>query len=117
MEQAEYAIKVFKSHVKKSEVIDLKNKIVIEIGPGDSIATSIIAYSFGASSILIDTKSFANFDIDVYLKLRIKLKQLGYQVPNINEEDNFQSILKKTNSIYLTKGLESIKKLVITLLI
>ena len=44
MEQAEYAIKYLKAMLK-SKVIDLKNKIVIEIGPGDSIATSIIAYS------------------------------------------------------------------------
>jgi predicted SAM-dependent methyltransferase len=111
MDDPEYSIDVFKNHFAKSGIDNLKDKVVVEIGPGDSIATAMISYAFGASSILIDTQQFANFNIKIYLKLKNKLHQLGYPVPDLDESDNLKSVLKKTNSIYLTQGLKSINKI------
>ena len=47
MDVSNYAIEIFKSHLNKSNINCLNNKVILEIGPGDSIATAIIAHSYG----------------------------------------------------------------------
>jgi len=111
MDQIEYSIKVFENHLQKTKIISLKNKVVLELGPGDSISTAIISYAHGARSILVDVKKFAKFDLNFYISLSKKLNTMGYHVPNFNKNDDLQSILKKTNSIYLTDGLKSLKNI------
>ena len=109
MDRSEYSLGIFKSHLVKSGITNLEKKVVLEIGPGDSVSTAIIAYAYGASSILIDTGKFANFSIKTYLVLRNKLYELGFPVPDLDSSDTLESILKKTNSLYLTDGLNSMK--------
>lgn len=111
MDQIDYSIKVFENHLLKTKIISLKNKVVLELGPGDSISTAIISHAHGARSILVDVKKFAKFDLNFYISLSKKLNTMGYNVPNFNKNDDLESILKKTNSIYLTDGLKSLKSI------
>jgi len=70
MDQAAYSIGVFNSHCERSTLIcNLSHKVVLELGPGDSISTAIIAASYGASSTLIDSGNFASKDLTPYLQL------------------------------------------------
>ena len=55
----EYAFNVFNKHIEKAKLKNLNNKIICELGPGDSLATALIAHSYGARSILIDAGNFA----------------------------------------------------------
>jgi len=53
MDDASYSINVFDSHVKRAGLQgQLKDKIILELGPGDSVATAIIAYCYGARAVL-----------------------------------------------------------------
>jgi len=112
MMKPEYSLQVFISHLKGSN-FDPKNNVILEIGPGDSISTGIIAWSMGAEkSILIDNGNYATKDIIKYKKLIQILKNSGYEkVKKIEECDNFNELLKTANIIYLNKGLDSLREL------
>ena len=75
MDVSNYAIEIFKSHLNKSNINCLNNKVILEIGPGDSIATAIIAHSYGARSVLLDVDSFAKVNINTYKTLIENLKR------------------------------------------
>ncbi|GEM_PF-3091441 len=71
MDSSHYAIGVFDSHVARAGLTGkLSGKTVLELGPGDSIATAIIAAAQGAKSILVDTGAFSRTDIGLYLELQ-----------------------------------------------
>ena len=110
MDVSSYALEVFKSHLIKSNIKTLNDKTVLEIGPGDSVATAIIAHSYGAESILLDVGRFAKND-NSYFSLISKLKQDGKNPADINENDHLDQILTKSNATYLTNGLEDLKKI------
>ena len=111
MDVSNYAIEIFKSHLNKSNINCLNNKVILEIGPGDSIATAIIAHSYGARSVLLDVDSFAKVNINTYKTLIENLKKMGKIPIDINNNDTLQNILSKTNSLYLTNGLGDLKKI------
>ncbi len=108
MDHVPYALKVFKERAADAGVLEtLAGKTVLEIGPGDSISSGIIAFSYGASSILVDSGNFASKDIVFYKKLIHKLdleKKLG-------EIASYNSLVDQCNVTYLTDGLNSLKKL------
>ena len=112
MMKPEYSLQVFISHLEGGN-FDPKNNVILEIGPGDSISTGIIAWSMGAKkSILIDNGNYATKDIKQYKKLIQILKNSGYEkAKKLEECNNFNELLKTTNTIYLTKGLNSLRKL------
>jgi len=111
MDNTDYSIRVFKEHLKKSNIKSIKNKVILEIGPGDSIATAVISYAYGASSFLVDNGYFAKSNIIDYIQLKDALISESLNPPNLAEYDDIDLILKKSNSEYLTKGLSSIKKI------
>jgi len=74
MEQPAYALKVFKMHYER---VDFTRKgkgfVVLELGPGDSLFSALIADAFNASeSYLIDAGQFARHDLALY-QIMIKL--------------------------------------------
>ena len=45
MDSSEYAINVIDKHITNSALVNnLQGKVILELGPGDSIATAIISY-------------------------------------------------------------------------
>ena len=86
--------------------------VCLEVGPGDSIATGIIAHSFGASkTYLIDVGDFAIKDIDYYKRFIEILKEKYVNTLDIANINSFDELLKKFNIIYMKDGLASLKKL------
>jgi len=112
MVNPKYSLQVFTSHLKYSN-FDLKNSIILEIGPGDSVSTGIIAWSMGAKeSYLIDNGNYATKDIKIYKKLIQILKNSGYEKAiKLDECTNFDELLKIANIVYFNKGLNSLQKI------
>ena len=81
----------------------------MELGPGDSISTSIIAAANGAKSILVDAGDFMKRDVATYRELASILAQKNYIVPQITKGMNFKDVLAASNSEYFTEGLQSLR--------
>lgn len=108
----EYALNVFESHVDQAGLRGhLRGIKILEIGPGDSVATAIIAKSYGAKAILIDAKPFAESDIRPYLALCELLRRHGLEPPMLSSSDSLQDILSLCEGEYLTEGLKGWNKI------
>jgi SAM-dependent methyltransferase len=112
MDSSHYALKVFNSHLKRVELDGkLEGKVVLELGPGDSISTSLMAHAHGARSILVDAGDFMKKDVKTYNDLAKNLVTLGYKMPKITPEMTFNDILQVAKSEYLTQGLISLRSI------
>lgn len=110
MDTEKYSISVFNHHLKKSHIFHCPSeKVIVEIGPGDSVATAIIAFSLGARAILVDNGRYATEDIKVYQKLTKYLKDNGYSAPDLSECGNVDQIIEVCQAKYLTNGIDSLK--------
>ena len=111
MDSCEYAIKIFNLHFKRAFKEKVPSNIrILELGPGDSIASAIIGFAYGASrTFLVDKDNYVSRDLNFYLKLIDTLRLKGLKTPNINQLNSLSDILKACNGIYLTDGLSSLK--------
>jgi len=112
MDTSEYSIRVFKDHVDKAGLTGkMKGLTVMELGPGDSISSAVIAFAHGARAILVDDGMFANPDVDLYFRLQRALKDAGMPAPNLDGCKTIAEILERCGAIYMTEGLKSIKQI------
>lgn len=112
MAQASYGLDVFNNHVSRAGLKrKLNGKVILELGPGDSIATAIIAASYGAKAILIDVGKFATNDMTRYNDIIVFLKHAGLNPPDISAAKSIEEILMVCNAKYLTDGLKSFSSL------
>jgi len=108
----EYSLSVFNSHLKHS-CFNLQNSTIVEIGPGDSISTGIMAWVMGAKkTILIDNGDYATKDFSIYKHLLLILLEQGYEKASILLRCNsLDEILEVANIAYLIDGLKSIQEI------
>jgi len=112
MDDSDYAINVFNKHLKKTNMLSkLKGKVVLELGPGDSIATALLCYANGCRAILVDSGNYVKKELDSYTTLIKKLKIAGLPVPDISKSKNIDDILESCNAKYYTNGLQDLKKI------
>jgi hypothetical protein len=113
MEEPDYAISVFQQHLKHSFPHGLPpGATVIELGPGDSIASALIARAHGATRIfLIDVGTYASRDVGIYKDLARRLRQQGHPVPDIADVTTVEQCLERCGARYLTEGLDSLRSL------
>ena len=110
MDNYEYSIKTFNDHINYSELNEnLSKKVILEIGPGDSIATSFLAHSYGAKSILVDSGKFVEKDLSSYHSLLDKINSQNDSLSDISLESGFEELLTALHSQYLVDGLDSLK--------
>lgn len=110
MDTSEYAIRVFHSHVEKAGLTGrLHGKTVLELGPGDSIASAIIAAAHGAKAILVDAGRFVRADTAPYLQLARVLTESGLTPPELSACRDIDEVLQRCNARYLTEGLRSFR--------
>jgi len=108
MAQASYGFDVFNNHVSRAGLKGkLHGRVVLEMGPGDSIATAIIAASYGAKAILVDVGIFATSDMSRYNDIIVFLKHAGLNPPDISAAKSIEDILVACDARYLTHGLKS----------
>lgn len=108
MDSALYALQVFESHMARSGLQgQLQGKRLLEMGPGDSIATAIIAYAYGARAVLIDVGSFAIGDPRTYGALCKVLRIRGLTPPDLPQSNDVRELLVACGGEYCTEGLAS----------
>jgi len=110
MDSSEYAINVFCSHV---EIAGLNNKFngktLLELGPGGSIASAIIAASNGARAIIVDAGRFVCEEISPYLELSSVLENMNLPSTDLSSYRDIDEILKHCSARYMTEGLKSLR--------
>lgn len=112
MDTSDYAIRVFHNHVESSGLkSSLSDKTVLELGPGDSISTAIIAAAYGAHAIIVDAGRFVREDPLPYFDLGRSLAERNLHPANLSGCQNIEEILNRCGSKYLTEGLASLKKI------
>ena len=112
MDSPDYAYKVVTSHLKRLGWQDLKGKVVLELGPGDSLFTALIANALGAEFVyLVDAGNFATQDIAKYSRGCEQLRRYGLDVPDIKGCTNAQELLIACSAEYISDGLEGLKRI------
>ena len=104
-----YSVDTFFSHLNRISLSpeSLRGLTILELGPGDSISTSIIASCFGANTFLLDAGDFVQKDLLEYFELISYLKKEGYKTSHLEDCHDFDHLLKATRTTYLTNGLKS----------
>jgi hypothetical protein len=84
----------------------------LELGPGDSLDSALIAKTFGASkTFLVDAESCASTDLGVYRRMESHLRQLGMYPPNLDHCRTIDDVAESCGAEYLTEGLTSLRKI------
>ena len=85
----------------------MQGKVILEIGPGDSVATAIVAACYGARAILIDAGPFAKTDLASCRDFVELLEFKGLNAPDISAAVTLNEVVSACDAQYLTQGLES----------
>jgi SAM-dependent methyltransferase len=89
-----------------------KGFTVLELGPGDSLGTALIAAALGAEHCyLADNGDYASRDVNSYKEMARHLVEQGYEFPSLKEIQSVDEILSVCNATYLTNGLASLREL------
>ena len=104
MDEAAYAISVFESHVHRAgfSLPELNCKIILEMGPGDSVSTAIIAHAWGARAILVDAGAFASPSLLAYGPLCKALTARGLKPIDLSLVTGLDEMLSACHAMYLT---------------
>jgi len=108
MDDVSYPISVFRSHASRAGIRALDGRRVLELGPGDSIATAVIAAAHGCTAVLVDAGDFATRDLSVYRAIAASLAADGLAAPDLSEVESLEEVLERCGAEYLTNGLESL---------
>jgi SAM-dependent methyltransferase len=118
MDRPEYAFSVFARHFRASRVGESRAAqrsegfTCLELGPGDSVSSALIASSFGASHTwLVDVGHFAKSDTGTYRDLARYLRQQGMLVTDISAAQNLDELLSRCSGTYLVEGLKSLREI------
>lgn len=108
------AISTFEKYYKRAcENADIVPGFsVLELGPGDSILSGLVARSMGASKAwLVDAGAFADTDVAACHRTLTLLKQAGHLDLNLADATNVGEVLKRANITYLTHGTTSLAEI------
>lgn len=113
MDRVDYVQGVFGRHVDAASLRgQLRDKTVLELGPGDSIATALLAACHGARAVLLDVGAFAVKDVRIYQAMAKNLESQGLCVPpEIYRASSFSDVLSACGAVYLTNGLEDFSRI------
>ena len=111
MDRPNYAFEVFSTHFARTS-FEAKGRayVAMEIGPGDSAMSALIARAFGATNCyLVDAGNFATQAIEPYRRMARLLAERGLEAPDIDDADSLEEILARCCTQYLTNGLASLR--------
>jgi SAM-dependent methyltransferase len=107
-----YALQVFRDHFARCVRGAREGFVALELGPGDSLASAVIAAAHGATrTYLIDVGSFASADADDYRRVADYLRKQGLQPPDLEGVKSLESLLRACRATYATGGLQSLREL------
>ena len=113
MDSVDYPLRIFSLHTDRAYPHGLpREATILELGPGDSIASAVIGAAYGAKHIyLVDVGDFANKDASFYKALAVELARKGLPAPDLSNTTSFADVLKICNAQYLTEGLRSLRRI------
>jgi len=113
MHDPSYSIRTVFLHLDQFDRLSTStNSVMMELGPGDSLASSLIMKARGcAKSYLVDVGDFATKDMGVYRAQADTLGELGYAPPDLSSVNDTYTMLKQIDAVYLTKGLVSLREI------
>ena len=112
MGRPEYALRIFRRHFDAASLTGKADGFVgLELGPGDSLDSALIAKTFGASkTFLVDVESCASTDLGVYRRMESHLRLLGMYPPNLDHCRTIDDVAESCGAEYLTEGLDLAKE-------
>jgi SAM-dependent methyltransferase len=113
MNRPEYALTMFRRHFEAGRLGGKASSFVgLELGPGDSLCSALIARTFGASrTFLVDAEYCASTNLEVYRRMESYLLQLGLHPPNLDHCKSIDDVAAACSAVYLTEGLASLRKI------
>jgi hypothetical protein len=111
MEQPAYAYGTFKKHFDQARCLRTFNGFVgLELGPGDSLISAIVAHAFGASAYhLVDVGAFAQAGVRPYQAMADFLADQGMPRLDVDDLTSVETILSACRATYWTSGLTSLR--------
>ena len=112
MDKPDYALGVFQKHYEPASFGRKgMNFIALEIGPGDSAASAVIARAHGAKHcFLVDAGAYATRDLKLYRSVAELLSNRGLAAPDFDDATSFDEVLEISGGVYLTNGLVSLRE-------
>jgi len=108
MDDGEYALRVFRKHFERAR--PLAGFSCLELGPGDSAATALVARAHGGRRTwLVDTGAYAATDPDLYRRMLTRLRSNGSG--EVKPFGTFEELLQVTDASYLTHGVGSLRSI------
>ncbi len=113
MDEIAYAEKIFNLHASRTFTDGVPvNATLLELGPGDSALSAILAQAAKAKKIyLVDTGDYVNRNITIYRELTDKLRKQNKNCIDAHSVDNVEALLRACHAEYLTEGLNSLQQL------
>ncbi len=113
MDSPTYALSVIQKHLQQTDPTQTERGFVaLELGPGDSVGSALIANALGASRCyLVDAGEFAIQDMQVYRAFADELRELAVPCIDIDDCDTLDALLHACGGVYLTSGLASLQQI------
>lgn len=112
MEDPAYGERVFLRHFARSGLAGRQGFTCLELGPGDSLFSALLAKAHGAGAVwLVDVGDFAARDPAAYQGMARHLAAQGLEVPRAGALASFDAMLAHCNATYLVDGLGSLRTL------
>lgn len=111
MNSADYALQVLTAHFERFGGREkVAGAVCLELGPGDSLASALVARAYGAARIyLVDVGDFADRNLDTYREIAKALDARGLPAPDLTAVDSVQDMLAALNADYLVGGTASLQ--------
>jgi SAM-dependent methyltransferase len=112
MERPDYSDSVFRGHFSRSGLAGRRGFTCLELGPGDTLFSALIARAHGAAaSWLVDVGDFAERDTAPYRGMALHLAAQGLAVPAASAFGSLDDLLADCHAQYLTDGLAALRRL------
>lgn len=111
MNSPDYAYGVFRQHFERSHFSRKEvGFVALEVGPGDSLLSAIVAAAHGASRCyLVDAGAFATEDLTAYREMAGYLRLRNLPAPAMDKISDLAGVLESSNAVYGTQGLRSLR--------
>lgn len=106
-----YAYGVFTAHFERSAFPGKGGGFTcLELGPGDSLFSALIAKAFGAACChLVDAGNFCRRETEAYLAMASFLARVGHPLPAGTRTGDLATLLADCGACYRTEGLASLQ--------
>ena len=110
MDNPAYTFGVFRQHFERGRTVaPIEQFVGLELGPGDSLSSAVVASAFGATAYyLVDVGPFAEMAVEPYRRMAAYLASQGFRSPNLDQVSSREQVLGLCHAQYLTEGLRSL---------